>query len=287
MDRTSEVRKVLLITLSLNVLVSGAKIFYGYLVYSVAITSDGYHSLFDGVSNIVGLVAIYLASHPPDSEHPYGHRKFETFFTIFIGLFMLLTCFEIFKDVYRSLKGGNVARVDTGSFVIMSVTMAINIFVAIYERRMGARLDSEFLVADSRHTMSDIYVTAGVIVSLVFLKLGFPMADPVAGIVVGLFVARAGIMIIVESADVLVDKTQADALILKKITGSIEGVLECHEIRTRGTKNDIFVDMHVLVDPAISVGEAHLIAHRVEEKIKKEVPEIVDVVVHIEPSSSG
>jgi cation diffusion facilitator family transporter len=284
MDRTSEIRKVLLITLALNILVSVAKVFYGYITGSISIFSDGFHSLFDGVSNIVGLIGIYIASHPPDEKHPYGHRKYETVFTIFVGLLMLATCFEVFKKVYESLIWRHVTTVTAGSFWVMVVTMLINIFVSIYERRMGTRLNSEFLIADSKHTKSDIYVSIGVIVSLVFIKLGFPIADPIAGAIVGIFIAKAGIEIIRESTETLVDRIQMDTSIIEEIVCRVNGVMECHEIRTRGAKSHVFVDLHVLVDPSLSVEDAHRIAETVEKEIKDKISEIVDVVVHIEPA---
>ncbi|MBT9139286.1 MAG: putative cation efflux system protein [Syntrophomonadaceae bacterium] len=260
MDRTSEIRKVLLITLLLNLLVSAAKVFYGYITNSISIFSDGFHSLFDGVSNIVGLIGIYIASHPPDEKHPYGHRKYETVFTIFVGILMLLICFEVFKRVYESLIGKHLTVVTTWSFFVMIITMGINIFVSIYEKQKGEKLNSEFLIADSRHTKSDIYVSIGVIISLVFIKLGFPIADPITGAIVGVFIAKAGIDIIRESAETLVDRTQMDMSIIKEIACKVDGVVECHEIRTRGTKSHIFIDLHVLVDPSLSVEDAHKIA---------------------------
>ncbi len=283
MDRTHEIRKVLLITLLLNILVSAAKIVYGYFTYSVAIISDGYHSLFDGVSNVIGLVGIYLASHPPDERHPYGHRKYETVFTIFVGLLMFITCIEIFKRVYDSLTGKYEAAVTTLSFVLMLLTMAVNMFVTTYEKRMGRKLSSEYLIADAEHTKSDIYVSIAVIIGLIFIKLGFPIADPIVGAIVGILVARAGVNIIRESAEALVDRTQADISSIRDIVYSIEGVMDCHDIRTRGTKNHIFVDLHILISPLMTVQDAHKIAHDVEEKIKRTIPEVIDVVVHIEP----
>ncbi|MDI6728310.1 MAG: cation diffusion facilitator family transporter [Thermodesulfovibrionales bacterium] len=284
MDRTFEIRKVLLITLALNILVSAAKVFYGYTTGSISIFSDGFHSLFDGVSNIVGLIGIHIASHPPDEKHPYGHRKYETVFTIFIGILMLATCFEVFKNVYESLTGGHVTTVTSASFWVMVITLIINIFVSVYERRKGEKLNSEFLVADSKHTKSDIFVSIGVIVSLIFIKLGFPIADPITGVIVGIFIAKAGIDIIRESTETLVDRTQMDISIIKEIACTVDGVMECHEIRTRGTKKYIFVDLHVLVDPSLSVENAHRIAETVEKEIKSKISEVVDVVVHIEPS---
>lgn len=284
MDRTSEIRKVLLITLLLNMLVSGAKIFYGYITSSVAMISDGFHSLFDGVSNIVGLVGIYLSSHPPDERHPYGHRKYETVFTIFVGLLMFITCIEIFKRVYDSLSGKYQAEVTALSFAVMLSTMAVNIFVAAYEKRMGEKLSSEYLTADARHTKSDIYVSIGVIAGLIFVKLGIKIADPIIGTLVGIFVAKAGIDIIRESTEMLIDKRQIDVSIIKEIACNVDGVIECHDIRTRGTKGYVFVDFHIVVDPLISVENAHKIAHIVEDKIRLRFPEIADVVVHVEPS---
>ncbi len=286
MDRTSEIRRVLLITLFLNLIVSVAKVFYGYSVYSVAIISDGFHSLFDGISNIIGLVGIYLASHPPDEKHPYGHRKYETVFTIFVGVLMFITCIEIFKRVYQSITGKQEAIVTTEAFVIMVITMLINIFVAAYERKMGKKLDSEYLIADSRHTKSDIYASIGVIAGLALTKLGYPLADPVIGAVVGILVAKAGIDIIKESTEVLADRTRIDLSLIGETARKVEGVLECHDIRARGTTNNMFVDLHILVNPGLSVEDAHRIAHLVEDSIKKTHPEIIDVVVHIEPSKT-
>ncbi|MCL4536740.1 MAG: cation diffusion facilitator family transporter, partial [Nitrospirae bacterium] len=237
------------------------------------------------VSNIVGLIGIYIASHPPDEKHPYGHRKYETVFTIFVGLLMLFTCFEVFKKVYESLTGRHETTITTASFFVMVITLIINIFVSVYEKQKGEKLSSEFLIADSRHTKSDIYVSLGVIVSLVFIKLGFPIADPIAGAVVGIFIAKAGIDIIRESTETLVDRTQMDTSIIKEIACSVNGVMECHEIRTRGTRSHVFIDLHILVDPSLSVENAHRIAEAVEKEIKSRISEVVDVVVHIEPSS--
>lgn len=283
MNRTSEIRKVLIITFLLNILVSGVKIFYGYFANSVAIISDGYHSLFDGISNIVGLVGIYLASHPPDERHPYGHRKYETVFTIFVSLLMFITCIEIFKRVHGSLTDKYEAEVTVLSFFLMLSTMVVNIFVTVYQKRMGRKLSSEYLMADAQHTKNDIYASIGVIIGLIFIKLGFPIADPIVGVIVGIMIAKAGIDIIKESAETLVDRTQMGTAVINAIACSVEGVIECHDIRTRGTRGNIFVDLHVLVSPLLTVQDAHKIAHAVEKKIKGKIPEVIDVVVHIEP----
>ena len=285
-DRSAAIRRVLWITLFCNICVSGAKITYGYFSHSVSITADGFHSMFDGVSNIMGFVGIYFASYPPDEEHPYGHRKIETIFTIFIGVMMSLTCFEIFKQVYESIKSEPKVSVTTESFLIMIITLGVNIFVTTYEKRRGKKHNSEFLIADARHTKSDIYATTGVIVGLIFMKLGFTRADTIVGAIVGILVARAGIGILREAADVLADRKQVDTQQIKEIICGIDNVVDCHRVRTRGTNSHIFIDLHITVKPDISVSDGHMIAHIAEERIKGNIKAEVDVVVHIEPLGS-
>lgn len=283
-DRTLQIRKVLIITLLLNIVVSLSKVFYGYMIHSVAITADGYHSMFDGVSNIVGLIGMHFASRPADEDHPYGHRKYETLFTIFIGVMMFITCLEIFKKVYESFALRQEVVATAQSFILMAVTMAVNIFVTTYERRMGKKHNSEFLIADAKHTASDIYATSGVIVGLVFIRLGFPAADGIVGIVVGLLVARAGIGILKEASDVLTDRTQMDVALIREIVCSIDNIDACHKIRARGTNSNIFLDLHIQVNPSLDVATAHVLAHKAAEKVKQQIKGIVDVLVHIEPS---
>jgi len=283
MKRASEVRRVLIITLLLNILVSVAKVLYGLSVGSVAITSDGFHSMFDGVSNIAGLVAVYIAAHPPDEKHPYGHRKYETVFTIFIGVVMLFNCIEILKEAYASFMGEHRPALTAASFVVMLGTLAVNIFVATYEKRMGEQLQSEFLIADAQHTRSDIYVTIGVLVSLPFVLMGYSFVDPLVGIVVGIMVARVGLSIIRDSANALADTRAVCPIAIQGICKSVEGVLECHKVRTRGAAGHIFVDLHIQVVPTMPIEEAHTIAHQVVTTIKAQMPDVIDVVVHVEP----
>jgi len=199
---------------------------------------------------------------------------------------MSLTCFEIFKQVYESIKSEPHVRVTTESFLIMIITLGVNIFVTTYEKRRGKKLNSEFLIADAQHTKSDIYATIGVIIGLIFMKLGFTRADTIVGAVVGILVARAGIGILREAADVLADRKQLDPQKIKEIVCRIDNVVDCHRVRTRGTNSHIFIDLHVIVKPELSVVDGHKIAHTAEERIKENIKAEVDVVVHIEPLGS-
>jgi len=282
---TAEVRKVLIYTLILNAVVAIAKVLYGYLTNSIAMISDGFHSIFDGTSNVIGLVGIWMASHPPDEKHPYGHKKYETLFTIIIAAMLFLTCFQILKKVYVSFFEDHKAIVTQTSFFIMLITMGVNIFVMLYEKKKGKQLGSEFLVADAMHTKSDILVSFTVIVSLVFTKMGYYHADSIVGLIIAFFIARIGYNILKNASDVLVDTVCMDNSAIEFVVNTIEGVKGCHDIRTRGSTNAAYVDLHVFVDGSMSTEKAHGIADIIEERIQKEFPSVVDIVVHVEPDT--
>ena len=280
-----QIRKVLIYTLILNSCVAAAKVFYGYTTSSVAMMSDGFHSFFDGFSNVVGLVGTWIASHPPDEKHPYGHSKYETFFTIIIAVMIFVTCFEILKKVYLFFIDGYKTSVTSISFVVMFITMGVNIFVTLYESKKGKELGSTFLIADAKHTKSDILASIAVITSLFFSRKGYYLADPIVGIVITFFIARIGYEILKDASDILVDTICMDTSAIKFVVNSIDGVKGCHDIRTRGSVHSTYLDLHVIVGSDLSTEKSHEIADNIEKEIKKEFPSIVDIVVHIEPDS--
>jgi cation diffusion facilitator family transporter len=285
-DYTVQVRKVLIFTLILNVVVALAKVLYGFITNSVAMLSDGFHSVFDGASNVIGLIGIWIASHPPDEKHPYGHKKYETLFTIIIAVMLFTTCFEILKKVYQSFIEDHKTNVTQTSFLIMFITMGINIFVMVYEKRKGNRLGSEFLIADAKHTKSDILVSLTVILSLVFTRMGYHHADVIVGLIITILIARIGYEILKSASDVLVDTVCLDTSAIEFVVNSVQGVRGCHDIRTRGSVNSVYLDLHAVVDRNMSTEQSHTIADNIEENIKKEFPSVVDIVVHIEPEIS-
>jgi len=159
----------------------------------------------------------------------------------------------------------------------------VNFLVMTYETRQGRRLHSPFLIADAKHTMSDIYASSGVLAGLVLARAGYPKADALAGLVVTFFIARTGISILKEAMDVLVDKVCMDTGAVKYVALQVEGVKGCHRIRARGTANNVLLDLHLQLAKDISLQEAHSIGHEVEREIKRTFPQVTDIVVHIEP----
>ncbi|WP_048120145.1 cation diffusion facilitator family transporter [Methanosarcina barkeri] len=276
---------MLIYVLFLNLAVAFVKIIYGTLTSTLSMTADGYHSLFDGLSNIVGLAGSFIGDRPPDVEHPYGHRKYETVASIFIALLLIFVGVEILQSALNRFLSPSVPEVTAISFLIILGTMCINYLVTRYEYKQGESLRSQVLIADSMHTKSDIYVSLSVIVSLAAVKLGFPLMDPLIAIVIAFIIFRAGYRIIKEGSRDLLDMSRIEEKEICDLVMGVEGVKGCHKIRTRGSMGDIKIDMHLLVQSDMTLEDAHLISHKVSKKLKSEYKDISDVVVHLEPSS--
>jgi cation diffusion facilitator family transporter len=245
--------------------------------------ADGIHSFLDATSNIVALVAIWVAFHPPDDTHPYGHRKFETFAAFGISVLLFVACFEIVKNSYLRFAGASPIEVPFGSFVVMIGTMAVNFFVMRWERSQGKLLRSDVLQADAMHTRSDLFSSASVLTSLAAAKAGYPLLDPAAAVVIAVMVGRTGFQILMESSKVLTDYSRIQPLEIRELVMRIEGIEECHAVRTRGSASHIFVDLHIHVPPDLHLEKAHRLAHQVEAEIMKKFSDVVEVVVHVEP----
>lgn len=279
-----KIQRVLVYVLFLNLVVAFAKIIYGNLTGTLSMIADGYHSLFDGASNIVGLAGSFIAARPPDREHPYGHQKYETVASVFIALLLIFVGVEIFHNALNRFLIPSKPEVTAVSFFIVLGTMCINYLVTRYEYGQGQSLRSQVLIADSMNTKSDIYVSLSVIVSLVAIEFGFPLIDTVIALAIAFIIFRAGFRIIKESSRSLLDMSRIEEKEICELVMGVEGVKGCHKIRTRGSMGDIRVDMHLLIQSDMSLGDAHLISHRVSKKLKEEYKDISDVVIHLEPS---
>lgn len=280
-----KINEVLIFILVLNFLVCGAKIFFGLLAKSASMVADGFHSLSDGTSNIIGIVGIWLSSRPMDEKHPYGHKKFETFTTIIIAVLLFVVCYEVVANAIGRLSApGVIPEVNIISFVVMIGTLFINLWVSWYETKKGRELKSDFLISDAMHTKSDIYVSISVIASLIVVKLGLPIIDIITSLIIAIIIAKAGIDILIHSANILCDAAPIEAEEITDIVSSIEDIKVCHKVRTRGREDDIHVDLHVWVDKAMSIEEGHKLSHLVENKIKEKLLGVSEVIVHIEPN---
>jgi cation diffusion facilitator family transporter len=283
-ERYRAVARVLTRVLLLNLAVAFAKIAFGYATGAISILSDGFHSLTDAASNVVGLIGVKAARLPPDEDHPYGHRKYETVAAAAIVVFLLLVMIEVLRNALNHF-GGRAAphEVTIASFVVMVATVGINLVVVRYESREAMRLGSEVLLADATQTRGDVWSSATVIAALVGARAGLPILDPIAAIVVAGFIGYSGFQIARTTTSILSDRIVIADGDLEAVVMSVPGVLGCHHIRTRGSSDHVFLDLHVWMPPGMPLTDAHDLSHVVKDRLMARFPQIADAVIHIEP----
>jgi cation diffusion facilitator family transporter len=285
--RHQAVARVLTRVLGFNLAVAAAKIVLGYSTGAVSIVSDGFHSLTDSASNLIGLVGLRASRKPADADHPYGHRKFETLAAAAIFVFMLLAVLEIGRTALIRLQTLSPPEVTALSFAVMIATLLVNIAVARYEAGEGRRHHSELLSADAVHTRSDVYVTCGVMAALAGVRLGFPLLDPISALLVAVVIARTGFQIARDTSGILSDRMVIDEEEIRRVVMSVPDVLGCHQIRTRGPLDHVFLDLHVWFAGETRLSDAHRQSHIVKDRLMEHFPQIADAIIHIEPPPAG
>lgn len=282
-DRYRAVVRVLYQVLVLNLAVALVKIVLGHATGAVSILSEGFHSLTDAASNVVGLVGVSIARRPPDADHPYGHRKYETMASLGILIFLIVVLVQVLAAAYDRLVNGGVPRVFPEGIGVMAATLVVNIFVVQYELRAARRLSSEVLRADAMHTRSDVLTSVTVLAALIGVWFGHAWLDPAAALVVAAFIGRAGWHIAQEASRILGDQIVIAEDDVRTVVGSVPEVLGCHHIRTRGSADYVFMDLHVWLDGRTPLEAAHATSHVVKDRLMRRFPQLADVVIHIEP----
>jgi cation diffusion facilitator family transporter len=287
-DDFKGIRKVLWIILFANLSVAFLKIIIGSMIKSTSMTADGVHSLSDGSSNIVGLIGIRIASKPVDEDHPYGHKKFENLSAMFIAIMLVFVGGKIIVDAVGRILNPVLPIISIESIAALAVTLVVNIFVCSYEYKKGKNLNSQILVSDSIHTRSDVFISIGVLSTLTCIRLGAPMIiDPIVSLVVSGFILHAAYEIFNSTSSVLVDKAVVDAGKIKEIAMGFEEVKDAHDIRSRGSEDDLYIDMHIVLDSGMNIEESHSLIHSIENRIKEDLNKNTQVIVHLEPFNNA
>ncbi len=289
-DRRTQVRKVLWLTLLLNLFVVGLKAVVGFATGSLSIQADALHSVTDSLNNVLGLVANRFSSPLPDREHPYGHQKFEAVAALAIAAFLGIACFEISRGAVERILGGTSSiKISSNELWLLLIVLGVNIFVAFYERNVGKRIGSPILLADAKHTMSDIWVTIIVLAGLIgvwqadtFNLPQLQWLDVILAFPVALLVFRSGWEVLRDNLPWLVDEMAIAPEAIYRIVMEIPGVINCHDIASRGLLGrQVFIEMHLIVD-APDVATAHQITEAVEARLEERFSP-VRVLIHVEP----
>jgi cation diffusion facilitator family transporter len=287
------VRRVLVGLLFANLGVLAAKAIVGIASGSLAVLGDALHSSVDSIYNVLGLIVVRVAARAPDEDHPYGHGKFETLGALAVVVFLSITCFELVRSAAQKLLGGGhaITMTDVGVGVLVA-TLGVNVLVAWYENRRGRDLGSELLIADAAHTRTDVFITVGVLIGVLFARQGHLWVDPVVAIVVALLIVRVAYKILARTVPVLVDERAIPARAIRQTAQSVAGVESAYDIRSRGGRAGDggaggggpvrYAEVTIAVDRHANVETAHAIADEVEERLKRDLA-LNEVTVHVEP----
>jgi cation diffusion facilitator family transporter len=282
--RRGAVRRVFLLTLGLNAAVALAKAGYGYLSGSLTLGADSLHSMLDASSNVLALFGLRWAAVPADARHPYGRQKIEILAALGIGVLIVAGLFEFgVAAIHALIERHPAPRVGVGGFVVVLATMAVNLWVARYERRKAAELGSALLRADARHTQSDLYASTAVVASFIAARAGFAWADGAATLLLIALIGHAAWEVFRENVPVLIDAAILDPAAVAACAGALAPGGSIHRVRSRGVRSAVELDLHLEVAPDMSVEDAHGLARQIAAQLKVKFPEVSDVIIHIEP----
>jgi cation diffusion facilitator family transporter len=285
-ERNARIQRVLVIALVGNISSAILKVLFGLLANSIAMLADAVHSMFDSVSSVIGIYGNKLSAKPPDIEHPYGHSKFEQLAALGITVMIFVACFNILHEAIERAIANVIPSITLYSFVSILVSLSISLLISIYERRVGRSTSSIILLADSSHTLTDVFASLVVIAGFFGTNMGFLYADSLAATLVCLILAYVGCSLFKGAASMLVDRgITSDTLM--KVKATVNGLseeVECHNVRGKTVGDKIYIDMHITVKGDLSVEQSHRITEVIEKKLKQAIEGTEEVIIHVEPS---
>jgi len=272
-----------------NIILSVLKISVGYLAGSIALIADGIHSVSDMATDAAVLLGIHFGSRRPDEKHPYGHGRIETFAAAFVGVALAVVGAAMIYRAAADITAGKAAR--PGIVVLCIAVASIIVKELLYRitKVVAVRTHSTALYANAWHHRSDAFSSVVVVIGFVALRLGFIYGDQIAAVAVGLMIILVAVRIVgdclSEFSETAIDNKTIDHI--RQIISSNNGVRQWHQLRTRMVGREIFLDLHILVDPALNIADAHKIAEELEDTLHEEITRPVNIIVHVEPDLPG
>ena len=287
-QRYQEVRKVTLIGSALDFSLGTAKIVIGWMANSQALVADGVHSLSDLLTDFMVLYAAKHSHKEADSEHPYGHGRIETLTTASLGLVLVAIAFGIgYHSIQRLNDNEAVMEFGMLAFSIALISVLTKEWIYRYTMSAARRLRSDMLMANAWHSRSDAFSSMVVLVGIMGVALGHAYLDAIAAVIVAAMIAKIGIDLLRSSTQELIDSAlepEKVALLRQQIV-AVDGVRSIHMLRTRKSAGNILVDVHIQVDPRLSVSEGHRIGDVVRQSLLNQADGITDVTIHIDPEN--
>jgi cation diffusion facilitator family transporter len=284
--RYRDIRKVTLIGSVIDLLLGIVKIIVGIGASSQALIADGIHSLSDLATDFLVLFAAKHAHRQADDEHPYGHGRIETVATVILGVSLVIVALGISYDAVRRLLAPELLLHPGWLALLVAVISVVSKeLIYQYTARAARRLRSKMLQANAWHSRSDAISSIIVVIGVLATMAGYPSFDALAAVAVALMVAKIGWDLLWKSLQELIDTAldPEEVEAIRKTIMAVDGVRACHMLRTRHSGSDALVDVHILVDPKLSVSEGHQISEAVLGRLIDTVEVVSDVMVHIDP----
>jgi cation diffusion facilitator family transporter len=270
-----------------NIVLSAVKVVVGILAGSIALIADGIHSLSDMVTDIAVLLGVYFGSKRPDRDHPYGHGRIETFAAAFIALVLVFGGMVMIYYAAVDMAKGNIRTAHTAVPVVAVISIVCKELLYRATKKVAIESHSTALYANAWHHRSDALSSVAVLIGFVSLRAGFGYGDQIAAIAVGLMIILVGVRV---TGDCLRELTESaiDSRTVEHIESIISAnslIRHWHKLRTRTVGREVFLDLHILVDPDLNIAAAHQIAESLESALHEQITRPVNVTVHIEPDA--
>ncbi|MGN1089878.1 MAG: cation diffusion facilitator family transporter [Huintestinicola sp.] len=280
--------KVSVVSIVGNIILSLLKLLAGIIARSGAMVSDAVHSASDVFSSIIVIIGIKISSKDSDNEHPYGHERFECVAAIVLADILLITGLFIGSDALGKLTGGNFGDIPVpGALALGAAILSIVVKEAMfqYTKHYAKLLDSGAVMADAWHHRSDALSSVGALIGIAAARMGFPVMEPVASLVICAFIVKAAYDIFKDAIDKMVDRScdEETEKELKECVLSEEGVMGIDMLQTRVFGNRIYVDMEISVDGNVTLTEGHEIAENVHDLIEQKFSRVKHIMIHVNP----
>ncbi|MGM0370467.1 MAG: cation diffusion facilitator family transporter [Bacillota bacterium] len=287
-ERYNKSKQASIVSLVINILLAIIKIIVGFTFASKALVADGFHSVSDVVSTVIIIMSIKISQAPPDQEHPYGHGKAESIATKLLGLLLIFTGVFLVKDAVMSIIEGEISV--PGSLVLWVAGLSIVTKELLYRyiKRVGEKIDSKGLIADANHHRSDSLSSFAALIGAAGAKLGWPLLDPLAGLVVALFIIKVGIEILLDAINDLMDAVPSQDKVdeIKVEIEELPEIITIGDIKLRAYGPNLYVDVAIVVADQLTVIEGHRIAVKVKDKIISDNDKVQEVMVHVDPEQA-
>jgi len=280
-----QIRRITNIGIAVNLVLFVCKITVGILGNSIALIADGIHSLSDTATDIVVLIGVYFGSKKADLNHPYGHGKIETFSAIGIALTLVFVGVGMIYKASVNITEFEFVRPGVGVIIVALFSIISKEWLYWATKKVAVASHSPALYANAWHHRSDALSSIAVVAGFILMIAGFKYADRIAAMVVGYMIVWVGGHMIFTSFQELIEGAvdQETVELIKHIINSDSSIRQWHKLRTRMVGREVFLDLHILVEPDLSIVAAHEIAENLENALHKQITRPVNITVHIEP----